>query len=126
MYNTANNSTAGFTIFPHIVAIENTDPYVDLYNYYRRQTLVEVPRHSPFPLHFFVNRSFTIFMNIDPMGVVGRRSFRGNALVAHTMGDSPPAQFDQTYPGGGDEKYSHHGATAMASTVANAWKMPVL
>ena len=28
-----------------------------------------------------------------------------NALVAHTMGDSPPAQFDQTYPGGADEKY---------------------
>jgi hypothetical protein len=28
-----------------------------------------------------------------------------NALVAHTMGDSPPAQFDQTYSGGGDEKY---------------------
>ena len=35
----------------------------------------------------------------------GRRSFRGNAFVAHTMGDSPPARFDQTYPGGGDEKY---------------------
>ena len=34
-----------------------------------------------------------------------KRSFRGNALVAHTMGDSPPAQFDQTYQGGGDEKY---------------------
>ena len=54
-------------------------------------------------------------MNIDPMGVVGHglsttahawKTLRGgNALVAHTMGDSPPARFDQTYPGGGDEKY---------------------
>jgi hypothetical protein len=35
----------------------------------------------------------------------GRRSFRGNAFVAHTMGDSPPTQFDQTFSGGGDEKY---------------------
>ena len=40
-----------------------------------------------------------------PPPTPGRRSFRGNALVAHTMGDSPPARFDQTYPGGGDEKY---------------------
>jgi hypothetical protein len=30
--------------------------------HYRRWTLAEVPRHSPFP-PFFVNRSFTNFMN---------------------------------------------------------------
>ena len=35
-----------------------------------------------------------------PPPTPGRRSFRGNGLVAHTMGDSPPAQFDQAYPGG--------------------------
>jgi hypothetical protein len=54
-------------------------------------------------------------MNIDPMGVDGqglsttahawKTLIPRNALVAHTMGDSPPAQFDQTYSGGGDEKY---------------------
>jgi hypothetical protein len=43
------NVTAGFTIFPHIVAIVHTDPYVDLYHYYRRRTVAEVPRHSTFP-----------------------------------------------------------------------------
>jgi hypothetical protein len=86
-------------------------------------------------------------MNIDPMGVVGH----GLSTTAHAWktliprqpaccphhGDSSPAQFDQTYPGGemksmfylGDLRglsLPHHGATAMASTVANAWKMPVL
>jgi hypothetical protein len=35
-----------------------------------------------------------------PPPTPGRRSFRGNGLVAHTMGDSLPAQFDQAYPGG--------------------------
>ena len=40
-----------------------------------------------------------------PPPTPGRRSFGGNALVAHTMGDSPPARFDQTNPGGRDEKY---------------------
>jgi hypothetical protein len=40
-----------------------------------------------------------------PPPTPGRRSFRGKALVAHTMGDSPPAQFDQNYPGGESEKY---------------------
>jgi hypothetical protein len=39
-------------LFPHIVAIVHTDPYVDLYHYYRRRTLAEVPRHSPFPPFF--------------------------------------------------------------------------
>jgi hypothetical protein len=34
-----------------------------------------------------------------------RRPFRGNVLVAYTMGDSPPTRFDQIYPGGGDEEY---------------------
>ena len=86
-------------------------------------------------------------MNIDPMVVVGhglsttahawKMLIPRNALVAHTMGDSPPAQFDQTYPGGemksifylGDLRglsLPHHVATAMASTFANAWTMPVL
>ena len=47
-------TTAGFTIFLHIVAIVHTDPYLDLYHYFRMRTLTEVPRHSPFP-PFFVN-----------------------------------------------------------------------
>ena len=40
--------------------------------------LAEVPRHSPFP-PFFVNRSFAILMNIDPMVVVGH----GLSTTAH-------------------------------------------
>ena len=44
---------AGFTIFPHIVAIVHTDPYVDLYHYYRRRTLAKVPRHFSFYYFFW-------------------------------------------------------------------------
>ena len=42
-----------------------------------------------------------------------KRSFRGNALVAHTMGDSPPDQFDQTYPGGEMKSIFYLGNWAM-------------
>ena len=46
--------TAGFTIFPHIVAIVHTDPFVvDLYHHYRRRTHTEVPRHFSFFFTFF-------------------------------------------------------------------------
>ena len=38
-----------------------------------------------------------------------RRPFRGNALVAPIMGDSPPAWFDQIHPGGGDLPTFHQG-----------------
>jgi hypothetical protein len=37
-----------------------------------------------------------------PPPTAGRRQFRGNALVAHIMGDSSPAQFDQIHRWGGD------------------------
>jgi len=39
-------STVVFTIFPYIVALVHTAPYVDLYHHYRRRTLAKVPRHS--------------------------------------------------------------------------------
>ena len=77
-----------------------------------RRTLAEVPRHFAL-FHFFLHRSFAIFTNINTMGVVGHglstaahgrktRPFRGNALVAHIMGDSPPARLDQIHREGGD------------------------
>jgi hypothetical protein len=37
-----------------------------------------------------------------PPPTARRRPFRGNALDAHIMGDSPPARFDQIHRGGGD------------------------
>jgi hypothetical protein len=37
-----------------------------------------------------------------PPPTAGRRPFRGNALVSHIMGDSPPARFNQIHRGGGD------------------------
>ena len=37
-----------------------------------------------------------------PPPTAGRRPFWGNALAARTMGDSPPARFDQIRQGGGD------------------------
>ena len=40
--------TVAFTIFPYIVALVHTSPYVDLYDHYRRRTLAKVPRHSSF------------------------------------------------------------------------------
>ena len=58
-------------------------------------------------------------------------------LVAHTMGTPHPLGLIKLIQGGemksifylGDLRglsLPHHGATAMASTVANVWKMPVL
>ncbi len=38
--------TVVFTIFPYIVALVHTAPYVDLYHHYRRRTLAKVPRQS--------------------------------------------------------------------------------
>ncbi len=37
-----------------------------------------------------------------PPPTARRRPFQGNALVAHIMGDSPLARFDQIHRGGGD------------------------
>jgi hypothetical protein len=45
--------TVGFKIFPYIVALVHTAPYVDLYHYYRRRTLAKVPRHFSFLFPFF-------------------------------------------------------------------------
>jgi hypothetical protein len=80
--------TAGCTIFPYFVAIVHTALYVDLYHYYRRWTLAKVPRLSPFPPLFLSNRSFTIFMNIDPIGVVGH----GLSTTAHAWKTLFPRQ----------------------------------
>ena len=141
--------TAGFTIFPHIVAIVHTDPFVvDLYHHYRRRTHTEVPRHFSFFFTFFWQTGASRFLRTStpwaslamaslPPPTAGRRPFRGNALVAHIMGDSPPARFDQIRRGGeiyitihqGDLRgfsLPQHGATNIASTAAHGWKPPVL
>jgi hypothetical protein len=72
-----------------------------------------------------------------PPPTARRRPIRGNALVSHIMGDSPPARFDQIHRGGGDLHNNspgrfegvvlpQHGATDIASTTAHGRKTPVL
>ena len=100
-----------------------------------------------FLLLFLANRSFVIFTNLTPWASLAmaslppptarRRPFRGNGLVSHIMGDSPPARFDQIHRGGeiyitthqGDLRglsLPQHGATNIASTTTHGRKTPVL
>ena len=142
-YSLSENSTAGFTISPHIAAIVQTDPYVDLYHYYRRRTLAKVPRHFSFFYIFLANRSFAIFTNIDTMGVVGH----GLSTAAHGQ-KTPVLGQHACFPHHGrlptrsvrsrGEIYitthqgdlrglslPQHGATDIASTAAHGQKMPI-
>jgi hypothetical protein len=71
-----------------------------------------------------------------PPPTARRRPIRGNALVSHIMGDSPPARFDQIHRGGEDLHNNspgrfelslpQHGATDIASTTTHGWKTPVM
>ena len=99
--------TAGFTIFPHIVAIVHTDPYVDLYHYYHRWTLAKVPRHFSFFYFFLANRSFAIFTNIDTMGVIGH----GLSTAAHGQKTPIPGQ---------RACFTHHGQLPTRSVRSNS------
>ena len=52
-----------------------------------------------------------------PPPTAGRHPFWGNALAARTMGDSPPARFDQIRQGGGDP---FRGNALAAHTMGNS------
>ena len=77
--------TVGFMIFPYIVALVHTAPYVVQYHHYCRRTLAKVPRHFYF-FHFVLANA--IFTNIDTMGVVGH----GLSTAAHGRKTPVPAQ----------------------------------
>ena len=138
--------TAGFTIFPHIVAIVHTDPYVDLYHYYRRRTLAKVPRHFSFFYIFLANRSYAIFTNIHhgrrwPWPLYRRprpedaqsgatRLFPTSWATPHLLGSIKFIEGGEIYitTHQGDLRglsLPQHGATDIASTAAHGQKTPV-
>jgi hypothetical protein len=126
-------------IFPSWPLVHKS-PYVGLYHYYRGGLS---PTFQVTSLFFGASRFLrtstpwaSSAMASLPLPMPGRRPFRGNALVAPIMGDSPPVRFDQIHPGWGDLPNFHqgdlrglsrpqHGATAMASTAVHTWKTPV-
>ena len=99
--------TVGFTIFPYIVALVHTAPYVVLYHHYCRRTLAKVPRHFYFFHFFLANRSLAIFTNIDTMGVVGH----GLSTAGHGWKTPVPAQRTRS---------PHHGQRRMSSVFCDS------
>jgi hypothetical protein len=97
---TSCSSTVGFTIFPYIVALVHTAPYVVLYHHYRRRTLAKVPRHSSF-CPFFSQTGAIVRSRFLPSSthhgrcrpgplpppMAGICPFRRNARVTPIMGD---------------------------------------
>ena len=126
-YSLSENSTAGFTISPHIAAIVQTDPYVDLYHYYRRRTLAEVPRHFSFFYFFWQTGALRFLRTLTscaslamaslPPPTARRRPFWGNALVSQIMGDSPPARFHR----GGVDLHNNSPGRFEGGFAATTW-----
>ena len=98
--------TVGFTIFPYIVALVHTAPYVVLYHHYRRRTLAKVPRHFSF-FTFFWQTGASRFSRTFTMGVVGH----GLSTAAHGQKTPVPGQH---------ACFPHHGRLPTRSVRSNS------
>ena len=141
--------TVVFTIFPYIVALVHTAPYVDLYHHYRRRTLAKVPRHSSI-CPFFHKSELSYDTRFLPSSTHhGRRRpgplpppmsgicpFWCNVRVPPIMGDDVCSWFVVIRAGRGKntvllperfEGFSlrHNNQTAKASTAANGRGTPI-
>ena len=139
----------GFTIFPYIVALVHTAPYVVLYHHYRRRTFAKVPRHSSF-CPFFSQTGAIVRSRFLPSSthhgrcrpgplppsMAGICPFRRNARVTPIMGDNVCSWFVVILAGRGKntvllpgrfEGFSprHNNQTVTASTAANGRWTPV-